>query len=398
MAPKSRLPAGGQNLFGRIKAQTEKAEALGVKVLKLSIGEPQGPALMVARQGVANAVLSDSEDMHRYQDNGSPGVPEFPEEFVHFHTGDLGGANVACSPIPGIKAMLEYVIQACGNAHHSVHVLTMTNPGYPTPADCCANLCNIQHSAIHLHPDNSFRFDPYGFNLLTGQETVMMLNYPHNPSGQVATEEQLDRLCEFCAKRRIRIFNDAAYAGLAHVDDCTPLANIAVRHPELSWAEAFSASKIIRNGTGWRVGAMVGSLDFIGDIETIKGNRDSGYCAFVAAGVLEAIRTDQEGIAECRRTYHRRIQLLKEVLGSHNMELAVEPGAGFFTLWQAPTFAFGQQVEDGEQFNNLMIEKTGVVGVPFGSYIRYAVVGPVEEMRRDLEIAFDAAEVGYAVE
>ena len=42
-----------------------------------------------------------------------------------------------------------------------------------------------------------------------------------------------------------------------------------------------------------------------------------------------------------------------------------------------------------------MIEKTGVVGVHFDNYLRYAVCADVDAMRDDLEAAFRSAEVGY---
>jgi LL-diaminopimelate aminotransferase len=222
-----------------------------------------------------------------------------------------------------------------------------------------------------------------------------MMNYPHNPSGQIATRGWLWELCEYCARNSIRLFNDAAYIALAHSDECSSLAEVAVEFPELSWAEAYSASKLIANGTGWRIGAIAGSPDFIGDIARIKGNTDSGFVAPMAAGVLYALLTDTEGITACRVKYGQRIEILISLLRDKGMKLAVWPKAGFFTLWMAPTYAFGERVRNGEEFNNLMIERTGVVGVPFGPYIRYAVCGPVEDMAEDIKKAFEEANVSY---
>src|SRR3989338_8738456 len=82
---RSRLPAGGGNLFQEIKAVCKKAENAGQKLWRLSIGQPQGPALLSARMAAAEAVMSDDEAMHEYQDNGSPGVPKFAERFIRSH-------------------------------------------------------------------------------------------------------------------------------------------------------------------------------------------------------------------------------------------------------------------------------------------------------------------------
>lgn len=44
----------------------------------------------------------------------------------------------------------------------------------------------------------------------------------------------------------------------------------------------------------------------------------------------------------------------------------------------------------------MMIEKTGVVGVHFPGYIRYAVCGDVAAMGNDIDEAFAKADVSYA--
>lgn len=389
---KSQLPAGGTNLFQEIKAKCREAEAAGRTLYRLSIGQPTGPALLSARKAAAKAVMSGAESMHEYQDNGSPGVLDFAKRFVRAHFSfKLDDADVDYLPIPGIKPMLGLMPLACGAAQNPVQVGTTTKPGYPTPADWCTYLA-VQHHSLPLNPENSFRFKPE--DIVIGTD-LLMTNYPHNPSGQIATREWWEGICRHCDDHNIRLFNDNPYYILSHSPESCPLTEVAVDFPDLSWAEAFSASKVISNGTGWRIGAIVGSPDFIKDIATIKGNTDSGFAAPMAAGALYSIEYDQEGIAKCREMYGRRINILIEILTRNGMELAVHPGAGFFTLWKRPNIAFGQDVKDSREFNFTMIEKTGVVGVHFDPYVRYAVCGDVEAMAGEIDDAFKKAEVSY---
>ena len=79
------------------------------------------------------------------------------------------------------------------------------------------------------------------------------------------------------------------------------------------------------------------------------------------------------------------------------MRLAVEPKAGFFALFEVPKMAFGLSIRDAEEFNLLMIEKTGIVGVHFHPYIRYAVVENIDNMNTIKAIAsgFKMANVSY---
>lgn len=389
----SRLGSGGENVLQTIRAKRAEAQGRGVQLIDLSIGEPKGPALLSARQAAAAAAMSEDEAMHAYQYNASPGVPDFAPRFIRAHVQRAFPRDtVDYLPIPGIKPILGLVPLACGCAEQRITVATMTSPGYPIPADWCAYHPLVTHSALPLNPANMFRFAPD--EIPPGTDLIMM-NYPHNPSGQVAAREWLQKICEVCSTHHIRLFNDAAYVVLSYASDSVTLAEIAPDYPELSWAEAFTAAKLIGNGTGWHVGAMVGSPDFIGDLKIVKGKTDTGFVAPMAVGVVAAFEHDQASIARYREMYRARLRRLIELLTPHGMRLALEPAAGFFTLWLVPSRAFGQKIESAEHFNFLMIERTGMVGVHFPGYVRYAVCADIDAMAKEIEEAFMQAEVSY---
>jgi aspartate/methionine/tyrosine aminotransferase len=377
-----------------IRAKRAEAQARGMKLIDLSIGEPKGPALLSAREAAAAAVMSDEEAMHAYQYNASPGVPNFAPRFIRAHV-PRGFPRDAVDylPIPGIKPMLGLVPLACGCAEQRITVATTTSPGYPIPADWCRYHPLVDHYALPLHPANAFRFSP---DEIAPSTDLIMMNYPHNPSGQVATREWLGQLCQVCSERHIRLFNDAAYTVLSYHPNSVTLSEIAPEYPELSWVEAFTAAKLIGNGTGWHIGAMVGSPDFIGDLAIVKGKTDTGFVAPMAAGVVAAFEHDQEGIGRYRNLYHARLRTLIELLTRHGMRLALEPAAGFFTLWLIPTHAFATRVESAGHFNSMMIENAGVVGVHFPGYVRYAVCADIEASATGIDEAFEQAQVYYS--
>ena len=389
----SKLPQGGINVLQEVRAKRSEASGKGVKLLDLSIGEPKGPALSSASKAAAAAVMSRDEAMHCYQYNDSPGVPGFAKRFVEMHASrSLDDEDVDYLPIPGIKPILGLMPLACGCAENEIIVASTTDPGYPIPADWCGYHPLASNYALPLHPENAFRFPADSIQIVTD---LVMMNYPHNPSGQVADEGWLREICQYCSDRDIRLFNDAAYIILSHGPDSATLSQVAVDFPDLSWAEAFTAAKLIGNGTGWHIGAMVGSPDFIADLKEVKGKTDAGFVAPMAAGVEAAFLHDQEGIQEYCEMYHRRLNTLIESMGSQGMRLAIEPVAGFFTLWLCPTHAFGQKIKDAREFNFKMIDETGLVGVHFSNYLRYAVCADVEAMAQDIEAAFKKAQASF---
>ena len=114
-------------------------------------------------------------------------------------------------------------------------------------------------------------------------------------------------------------------------------------------------------------------------------------------GVLRVIKEDMGTVRLIGLKYKERINRLILILTQRGMQLAVEPKAGFFTLWKCPKEAFCEEVRDAKHFNFMMIERTGIVGVHFHPYIRYAVVAPIEkpDFIEAIGMAFDAARVEY---
>ena len=104
---------------------------------------------------------------------------------------------------------------------------------------------------------------------------------------------------------------------------------------------------------------------------------------------------DQSDIEEVRKVYEKRLGILVDLLCGLGLRPAHRPKAGFFTLWESPTEAFGEKMASGAEFNFKMIDEVGVVGVHFSNLIRYAVCADIQSMKADLEEAFGRAAVKY---
>jgi hypothetical protein len=53
----SRLGQGGENVLQTIRAKRAEAQARGIKLIDLSIGEPKGPALLSARRAIFGVLV-----------------------------------------------------------------------------------------------------------------------------------------------------------------------------------------------------------------------------------------------------------------------------------------------------------------------------------------------------
>jgi hypothetical protein len=128
----------------------------------------------------------------------------------------------------------------------------------------------------------------------------------------------------------------------------------------------------------------------------VKGEVDSGSAAPLMAGVIELFEKHKDKIAHVSAIYGSRMSSLIYDMEKAGMLLAAVPQAGFFTLWQCPKRAFGENIGSAEQFNNLMFERTGILGVPFEPYIRYAVCATdVQSLADHINKGLNAAQIKY---
>ena len=76
--------------------------------------------------------------------------------------------------------------------------------------------------------------------------------------------------------------NDAAYAGLTAGDAHVPLAQVAPDFPDLEWLKVLG-QQVLQRSRRTRLGALVGSKDFVDDFTLVKGDTDSAPAGVMAA-------------------------------------------------------------------------------------------------------------------
>ena len=138
--------------------------------------------------------------------------------------------------------------------------------------------------------------------------------------------------------------------------------------------ELYSVSKSFSD-PGARLGAAVGSKDFLEDFILVKGNTDSGPVPSVMAAYGEFFEdrgAALSSLGRLRDLYRRRLDYVIPRLERAGLKPACRTEAGFFTLWRAPGRVFGRDPQEAfpgapphEAVNRLIIRETGIVGVHF---------------------------------
>jgi aspartate/methionine/tyrosine aminotransferase len=416
-----RIPASGINLFLLIyQLIREYEEKSGNKAMNLSLGNPDTIPPEPIRQLQARFAEDPGFDYHTYAEDNN--LHSFAEGMVALH----GGINVSehehlrAVPIPGIKTAGALLPLACGlhlpDRHQRDKFVVASNlPAYDVIGTWSQPYLGAERvvwplaTSENMKP-NVARLEGALSGMGLKRADLVYVIRPGNPAATGTTAEEWVPIIEHCIKNKSRLVNDAAYAGLVEGNH-TPLAQVAKEFPELEWAEMYSVSKTYSD-PGARLGALVGSKDFVEDFLLVKGNTESGPVPYVMAAYGEFFKdraAAKETMAATRKMYEKRLAYVIPKLKEAGLREACRTDAGFFTLWKVPKKVLGIELATHsrtkdllphEAFNRLVITDTGIVGVHFKGpemdgvsepLIRYAVctdvLDPTFQQRFEAQLA-----------
>ncbi|MFA5138826.1 MAG: pyridoxal phosphate-dependent aminotransferase [Elusimicrobiota bacterium] len=375
-----RIPESGVNLFQSIYEYVRRYEArTGTSALNLSLGNPDTVPEREILELQSRFAADPCFDHHTYAESGD--LRGFAEGMVELH-GRIRVSeheHLRAVPIPGIKTATAELLLACGVGGRRKKFRLVSNlPAYDV-VGTWAGYVGVERVVWPLSCANNMRLD---VDALDGSKAdLVFVIRPGNPASVGADEAEWKALIEYCLERGARLVNDAAYSGLAdgkHI----PLAMAAKDYPALEWLELYSVSKSFSD-PGARLGALVGSRDFVEDFLMIKGNTESGPVPYVMAAYGEFFkgRTKAKASMEARRKmYEARLAYLVPKLEKAGLRPACRTDAGFFTLWKVPKRVLGAALEGPrhQAYNRRVTDETGMVGVHFlgqgeEPLIRYAV-------------------------
>ncbi len=396
------IPPAGINLFQLIYVLIrDYKERTGLEPLNLSLGNPDGVPPAEIRALKAKYAQDPGYDFHTYAEDKN--LNRFAEGMVALH----GGIDVArypglrALPIAGIKTASALIPLACAlhlpdKARRASFRVASNLPAYDVIGTWSDSYLGAKRTVWPLASSDNMRLNVARLKAALKKDgadraDLVFVIRPGNPAAVGASAADWKELIGLCLEKKMRLVNDGAYAGLAAAGTHSTLASIAKDHPDLEWLELYSVSKSY-NDPGARLGALVGSKDFVEDFALVKGNTDSGPVPGVMAAYGDFFsdeKSAKSALDEIRGLYEKRLAYLIPRLKAAGLRPACATEAGFFTLWHVPASAFGRALpaeNRHEAFNRAVITETGIVGVHFSAtgadgrpepLIRYAVCADV---------------------
>ena len=317
-------------LFAEIDRQKKiKAEELkksGSYLIDLGIGDPDLPTpphIVAALQSAAA-----EPRYHRYP--SYEGMPAYRAAAVKWYAERFGVKNLdadkECCALIGSKEGIAHFPMAFINPGD---VVIVPDPGYPVYATWTRFCGGVVHYAP-LRRENHFLPDLAAIpEDVAKKAKVMWVNYPNNPTAALATREFYRDLIAFAKRHDIIIASDVAYSEI-YFEGEPPCSILEIDGAKDVAIEFQSLSKTY-NMTGWRVGFAVGNEKLIFGLGKVKTNTDSGAFEAVQAAAVAALSSSQDCVAEMRKIYKERREILCGGLSAAGFDV-LKPKATFYVL------------------------------------------------------------------
>ena len=213
--------------------------------------------------------------------------------------------------------------------------------------------------------------------------TVLVLNYPANPTAVVATADFYREIVAYAKKNDLIVLSDLAYAEI-YFDDQPPPSILEIPGAMDIAVEFTSLSKTY-SMPGWRIGFAVGNERLIQALTRVKSYLDYGAFTPIQVAATAALNGPQDCIDDVRGVYRQRRDCLVDALSRAGWPIPSPPATMFAWAPIPDMFAHLGSLE----FSKMLLEKAGVAvspGVGFGEYgeghVRIALVENEQRIRQ----------------
>ncbi len=227
-------------------------ENAGNKVIKCNLGEPDFPLPKHVREEVKAQL--DKDNVHYCDPQGILPLRKAVAKYI----GDARGIEIAPEQVvvfPGGKPPIGLCQQTYCNPGDEI---IYPSPGFPI-YESFINYVGAVPVPLHLREDLGFSFTGADLErLITDKTKLIFMNFPSNPTGGVASREQLEEIAEVIKRRcdpNIRIYSDEIYENILF-DGAENYSIASVEGMQDKTIIATGASKSY-SWTGGRIGWVV---------------------------------------------------------------------------------------------------------------------------------------------
>jgi LL-diaminopimelate aminotransferase len=387
---------------------TPELTAKGRAPISLSMGAPVEPPPELVSNNIKKYVTG--EGMHTYTlVKGESYLLDSIAVNMKKRTGvDFDTKSEICALI-GSKEGIANLIRALINPTTDVKnkdIILIPDPGYASYKEMVKVSGGLGYG-IPLTQENNYmpdldeaakQLEKDGYSMK--KVKALVINYPNNPLGAIATKEYMQKAVDFCRKHHILLISDAAYIDLTFEGAPKGVSVFEIENAKDVAVEFYSFSKPY-SMTGWRVGWVCGNKDAVTILGKLKSTIDTGIYKPIQKAASDILNSKEgdEYIVEANRRFARKQKIIVDGLKELGWDMdKIQPPKATFYLW----LPIPPSYKTSKEFTDAVLNKSGVVLVPgsgFGKngegWFRMSIVAAEDQM---VEVVRRLKEDGFRFE
>ncbi|MEO8960700.1 MAG: aminotransferase class I/II-fold pyridoxal phosphate-dependent enzyme [Ginsengibacter sp.] len=373
-----RLAGIAEYYFSQKLRQIDEMNQQGKQVINLGIGSPDRPPHPEVIRTLQEEAAKPNQ--HGYQSyKGSPILRKAMAKWYQKWYGVVLDPNTELLPLIGSK---EGIMHICMTYINEGDGVLIPNPGYPTYKSA-AKIAGANVLAYTLKKENNWFPDLAELEKSDlSNVSLMFVNYPQMPTGQVPTIKMFESLIAFATKYKILICHDNPYSFI--LTD-KPMSLLSFDGAKEAVIELNSLSKS-HNMAGWRIGMLAGAKERIEEVLRFKSNMDSGMFLPLQLAAARALELDQDWYDSINDVYRQRRKKVFQLLTLLNCSFD-ENQAGLF-VWAE----ISKEYKDGYELSdkilneaNVFITPGGIFGNAGDQYIRVSLCANDDKLSEAIE-------------
>lgn len=230
------------------------------------------------------------------------------------------------------------------------------------PCYACYDSLAIQLGAVPVRvrvtEENGFMFDPEAVRAaITDKTKVLLLNSPSNPTGGVATRENLEALAKLCVEKDIYVITDEIYRELMWTEEpYTSITEFPGMRERTMIIDGFSKTYAM---TGLRLGYAAGPKDVIVKMTQLLENVLSSVFTAVQWAGVAALTGSQDCVKEMMDLYRHRRRLLLDGINSIDGISCKDPKGAFYLFANIQSTGL-----DSRTFATKLLEQEKMLVIP----------------------------------
>jgi aspartate aminotransferase len=229
---------------------------------------------------------------------------------------------------PGAKTFETLFCETFLNPDDGVLVFS---PYFPTYAPNIARR-GARMVLSRLSAERAFRPDPAEVHRFLEQDPrprAVFLNSPHNPTGGIATRDDLQQIADLVRGRDVAVFSDEPYDQMVWQGRHETLLQMPDMLEQCVAAYTFSKSFSM---SGWRLGFAVAAPAVVTMLAKLTNTALSCVPPFTQLAGIAAMRNDRAVRDERMQDFRRKVDLLVDALNELPEVSCLRPGGSFYVF------------------------------------------------------------------